>query len=256
MGTVKYHKQGDVAIVQFHRPTVRNAVNQRMMSELEQLLLEWEQDSQIKIILFRGDVNAFVSGGDLEEFHQLHTCAEIEPIMKRMGAILERIHQLPALTIARIEGPAVGGGCEIAMSCDWVVASDHATLGMIQVRLGITTGWGGATRLMKKVGTSVAMKILLSGKRYSAREGMELGMVDFLLCEEDQSFEDQFHHWLHPFTKLSRDLIRHYKQLAKQVEKGISSTDLFELEAKKCGFFWETEEHRLAVDSFLIRRGR
>ncbi|SDY61430.1 enoyl-CoA hydratase/isomerase family protein [Thermoactinomyces sp. DSM 45892] len=256
METVKYHKQGDVAIVQFHRPTVRNAVNQQMMSELEQLLLEWEQDSQIKIIIFRGDTNAFVSGGDLEEFHQLHTCAEIEPIMKRMGGILERIYQLPVLTIARIEGPAVGGGCEIAMSCDWVVANDHATLGMIQVRLGITTGWGGAVRLMKKVGISTAMKILLSGKRYSAREGMELGMIDFLLGEEDQSFDDPFHDWLQPYTKLSRDLISHYKKLAKRVEKGASSTELFELEAKKCGLFWETEEHRLAVDSFLIRRGR
>ncbi|TCP70447.1 enoyl-CoA hydratase/isomerase family protein [Baia soyae] len=256
METVMYHKKGDVAIVQFHRPTVRNAVNQQMMSELEQLLSEWEQDPQIKIIVFQGDKNAFVSGGDLEEFHQLHTCAEIEPIMKRMGGILERIHQLPALTIARVEGPAVGGGCEIAMSCDWVVASDHATLGMIQVRLGITTGWGGAARLMKKVGSSTAMNILLSGKRYSAREGMELGMVDFLLDEEDKSFEDQFDHWLHPYTKLSCSLIRHYKQLAKQVEKGASSSELFEREATKCGLLWETEEHRLAVDSFLIRRGR
>ncbi|MDQ0416365.1 enoyl-CoA hydratase/carnithine racemase [Croceifilum oryzae] len=256
METIITHRQNDVITVQFHRPKVRNAVNQQMMSELEQLLSELEQDSQIKIVVFQGDANAFVSGGDLEEFHQLHTCAEIEPIMKRMGVILERIYQLPALTIARIEGPAVGGGCEIAMSCDWVVASTQATLGMIQVRLGITTGWGGATRLMKKVGSSSAMKILLSGKRYSAREGMELGMVDFLLGEEDESFEEPFQHWLHPYRKLSRDLIRHYKQLATQVEEGASSTDLFELEAKKCGVLWETEEHRLAVDSFLIRRGK
>lgn len=256
MKTIIYTKHNDFAIVQFHRPDVRNAVNHQMMNELEQLLIEWERDDQLKMIVFRGDHQAFVSGGDLEEFHQLHTCVEVEPVMQRMGTILERIHQLPVLTIARVEGPAVGGGCEIAMSCDWVVASVNAKLGMIQVRLGITTGWGGATRLMKKVGTSTAMKILLSGKRYSASEAVQLGMIDFLLDEDEVPFEEQFTRWLTPFIQLPHLLIQQYKQIARQVEEGVPSTHLYATEAKSCGRLWETEEHRQAVDSFLVRRGK
>lgn len=256
MKTIIHKKHNGVATVQFHRPEVRNAVNRQMMSEMEQLLLEWEKDDQLKMIVFQGDTKAFVSGGDLEEFHQLHTCTEVEPVMKRMGTILERIHQLPILTIARIEGPAVGGGCEIAMSCDWVVASPKAKLGMIQVHLGITTGWGGATRLMKKVGTSAAMKILLSGKRYSALEAFQLGMVDFLLDKDDIPFEVQFNNWFTPWTQLPLGLIQQYKQIGRQIEEGVPSTHLYALEAKSCGILWETEEHRQAVDSFLLRRDK
>lgn len=256
MKTIIYKKHNNIATIQFHRPDVRNAVNYQMMSELEQLLREWEQDHQLKIIVFCGDSQAFVSGGDLEEFHQLHTCAEVEPVMKRMGTILERIHQLPVLTIARIEGPAVGGGCEIAMSCDWVVASTSAQLGMIQIHLGITTGWGGATRLMKKVGTSTALKILLSGKRYTASEALQLGMVDFLLDEDHIPFDEQFTRWFTQWVQLPSIVIQHYKQIARQVEEGVPSTHLYASEAKSCGILWETEEHRQAVDSFLLRRGK
>lgn len=257
MNTIIYTKHNDHAVVQFNRPYVRNAVNLEMMEELEFLLDEWEQTSNYKFILFRGDDKAFVSGGDLDQFHKLEKREDIEPVMLRMGKILERIHQLPMLTVAFIEGAAVGGGCELAVSCDWIVASPNAKLGMIQVKLGITTGWGGASRLMHKIGKSKALHMLLTGKRLSALEAKQIGLVDVLLDDPELSFEEQVAKWIRTYHSLPLLLIQNYKKLAQQVELGVSSEQLFPLESASCSILWESKEHREAVEHFLhSTRGR
>lgn len=254
MQTLLVNKEDGIGWIRFHRPEVRNAVNQQMMEELEQIITQWATDETIKVILFQGDERAFVSGGDVEELHQKRTKPEIYPVMERMGALLEKIYQLDQITIAAVEGAAVGGGCEIATTCDFFLASERARIGMIQVQLGITTGWGGASRLFHKIGTSRGLQFLLTGDRVTSTRAKELGLVNEVYPHE------LFHQEVETFAKrlavLPMKILRTYKQIARQVEQGVPSSSLYTREAASCSELWETEEHLQAVESFLHRTRR
>ncbi|WP_170839808.1 enoyl-CoA hydratase/isomerase family protein [Lihuaxuella thermophila] len=250
MQTLLTSKQDDIGWIRFHRPTVRNAVNLQMMDELEQIIERFADDEEIGVIVFSGDERAFVSGGDLEEFHQL-TGREIYLVMKRMGQILERIYQLDAITIAAVEGAAVGGGCEIVAGCDFCLASDQAKFGMIQVTLGITTGWGGASRLFRKIGTSRGLELLLTGEILTSVQAKEYGLINHIFPHE--RFTEEVAAFAKRLASVPAKVRKTYKQIARQVEKGVSSSALYPLEAKSCSECWGTEEHRRAVESFLNR---
>ncbi len=253
MRTLLVSKSDGIGWIRFHRPEVRNAVNLQMMEELENILKKWADDEEIGVIVFSGDERAFVSGGDVEEFHRL-SGREIYPVMKRMGGILERIYQLDAITISAVEGVAVGGGCEIVASCDFCLASGQAKFGMIQVSLGITTGWGGASRLCRKIGTGRALELLLTGERISAEKAGEIGLVDRMVPHE--RFQEEVAAFAKRLAGAPARVRKTYKQIARQVEKGVPSSALYALEAKSCSECWETEEHIRAVESFLSRTRR
>jgi enoyl-CoA hydratase/carnithine racemase len=251
MQTLLTKVQDGVGWIRFHRPEVRNAVNMKTMEELEQVLTQWEQDRDIKVIVFEGNEKAFVSGGDVEEFSQKIKQSEIYPVMERMGSILEYIHQFPKITIAAVEGVAVGGGCEIVTSCDFCLASEHALFGFIQVHLGITTGWGGASRLLHKIGSSRGLELLLTGERISSERALEIGLVDKRFSYE--KFQREVAAFAYRLATVPDLIIQTYKQIARKVEQGQLSSSLYTLEAESCSKLWETEAHREAVDSFLSR---
>lgn len=254
MQTLICSKRDGIGWIRFHRPEVRNAVNQQMMTELEQVLDEWSQDPNIKVLVLVGDRKAFVSGGDVAELHELTTEQEIYPVMERMGRILEKMSQLRKVTIAAVEGWAVGGGCEIVTSCDFCLASSSAQFGMIQVKLGITTGWGGASRLIRKVGRSAALKLLLTGEKISAKQAERIGLVDSII--DSEAFLDEIEQFARKFTHAPLSVIESYKKLAIQMEVGPSDSPLYQLEAANCSRCWESEEHYQAVESFLQKSAR
>ncbi|MBA4542561.1 MULTISPECIES: enoyl-CoA hydratase/isomerase family protein [Thermoactinomyces] len=250
MQTLVVHKQKQTGWIRFHRPDVRNAVNLAMIGELESVIREWKNDRNLKAIVFLGDERAFVSGGDVSEFHQWTKKEEIFPVMRRMGALLEEIARLELVTVAAVEGFAVGGGCEIVVSCDFCLASPKAKFGMIQVNLGITTGWGGAGRLMRKIGRTRALDCLLTGRILSGEEAKEWGIVDALLPED--GFRSHVESYVEKLTKAPVSVIRAYKQVADKIERE-REQGTYELEAEHCAVCWESDEHRLAVESFLNR---
>src|SRR5690606_8349968 len=178
METLRLERYRGVGLIRFHRPEVRNAVNLRMMDELETVLREWRQDDAVRTVLLAGDRHAFVSGGDLSELHRLTREEEIYPVMARMGRLLLELQDLGKPTIAAVEGAAVGGGCEIAVSCDFRLASDRARFGFVQVRLGITSGWGGGTRLLSLLKRSDALYLLLTGEVIDSETALRIGLVD------------------------------------------------------------------------------
>ncbi|SFJ05245.1 enoyl-CoA hydratase/isomerase family protein [Thermoflavimicrobium dichotomicum] len=251
MQTLLVSKKDGIGRIQFHRPEVRNAVNLQMMTELEQVIAEWERDPELKVIVFSGDERVFVSGGDVREFHQRETKEEIYPIMSRMGRLLERIDQLDCLTIAAVEGIAVGGGCEIVTSCDLCLASEKAQFGFIQVHLHITTGWGGAGRLFRKLGAGQALSLLLTGERISAREAYELQLVDRLYPAD--RFNEEVEMFVKQVASVPGKVIQTYKQIAKM---GRNYPSTYQMEAESCSELWESPEHRQQVEAFLKRTGR
>ncbi len=251
MQTLIVAKKDGIGWIQFYRPEARNAVSFQMINELEQVISEWERDPNLRVIVFLGDAKAFLSGGDVRQFHQLEKKEEIYPIMYRMGRLLERIDRLNCLTIAAVEGIAVGGGCEFVTSCDICIASERARFGFIQVKLKITTGWGGASRLFRKIGYGRALRLLATGDRISADEAYELQLVDYLLPADQ--FVDEVKAFALRVSYAPVELIRTYKQWGKIMRNAQS---LYEQEAMMCSEFWETDQHRNQVESFLRRSGK
>ena len=140
------------------------------------LLDQVEKDSTIAyaVITGAGD-QAFCSGGDLSEYHSLRTAAEAFPMLSRMAGLLFRLATLPMPVIALVNGTAVGGGCELAMACDYRVVSSKAKAGFIQGTLAITTGWGGATLLFEKDGKhDRVFRLLSEAKVHTAAEMLEV----------------------------------------------------------------------------------
>ncbi|WP_168188708.1 enoyl-CoA hydratase/isomerase family protein [Thermoflavimicrobium daqui] len=250
MKTLVFSKKDGIGWIRFHRPEVRNAVNLQMIEELEQVITKCEQDDTLHVLIFSGDERAFVSGGDVREFHQLEKKEEIYPIMFRMGQLLERMDQLNCLTIATVEGTAVGGGCEILTSCDLCVASEKAKFGFIQVHLKITTGWGGAGRLTRKIGSGRALYLLLTGEIISATKAYELQLVDHLYKQEN--FRDEVTALAEHLASIPSKVIQTYKQIARLN----GATPTFPLEAESCSILWEGKEHRQKVEEFLRRTDR
>lgn len=251
METLRLQRNQGVGWIYFSRPEARNAVNLQMMDEFEAVLAEWKQDDKVKAVVFAGDEHAFVSGGDLKEFHQLTTKEAIYPVMERMGQILQRIEQLGKPTIAAVEATAVGGGCEVAVSCDFCLASERASFGFIQRHLGITTGWGGGTRLLRRVGRSKGLYLLLTGERIDSQRALQFGLVDRLFPEE--GFYESVQAFAERISSAPLPVIQSYMSIANGLKEGLSGEKLLQMESESCSRLWESEEHYQAVEKFLAR---
>ncbi|WP_044642457.1 enoyl-CoA hydratase/isomerase family protein [Risungbinella massiliensis] len=251
MKTIRTRESQGVAYLQFDRAEVRNAISRTTMNELELVLTKWSRDPNVKVVVLSGDQRAFASGGDLQDLHVLQSREEIYPVMERMGQTLRLLEEMPALTIAAVEGVAVGGGCEIVASCDWCIAAPTARFGMIQERLGITTGWGGAGRLMKKIGQKKAEYLLLSGEIIDAQTAFQMGLVERILPKEN---------WWTSIEQLATkiaghpDLIRKTYQQIGDLQSKQKRFDSHRLEADRCAVLWERPEHHQAVEQFLFSK--
>ncbi|MFC4076558.1 enoyl-CoA hydratase/isomerase family protein [Salinithrix halophila] len=255
METIQTWKRHGIAWIRFHRPAVRNAVNIQMMAELEEQLTVLSEDEDVKVLVFVGDERTFVSGGDLGEFHQLKSKEEVFPVMHRMGRLLERVRDWGKPTIAAVQGTAVGGGCEIVASCDFRLATEGARFGFIQSSLGITTGWGGGSRLLEELPRHQALYLLLSGERVDASLLADWGWIHRILPAD--GFEKEVERFATTLAQASLPVIQAYVQLANQTRQGQTRAELVAGEAQSCAVLWETEEHLRAVESFLHRtRGK
>lgn len=243
-----------VGWIRFHRPDVRNAVNLQMMQELEEVLLRWRSDSSVKVLVLAGDERAFVSGGDLTEFHRMKTANAIQPIHSRMGRLLDELERIGKPTIAAIDGAAVGGGCEIAVSCDFRFASETARFGFIQAGLGITTGWGGGSRLIRLVGRSKALSLLLTGERIDSTQALRYGLVDRVV--PSGRLEEEVQRFAETIARTPLPVIEAYMDLANRVRDGAGPQKLTEWESWTCSQLWESDAHHQAMEDFLRRTGR
>ena len=165
-----------VTLLKVSRPDQRNAIDFATMDELEAALSVLETDESLRVLVLTGGGDTFVSGGDLKDFQQLVTAEDGRRMAERMGAILNRLSCLPVPVIAALNGPAVGGGTEVALACDLRVAAANAYFSFRQVTMGIMTAWGGAPRLLALF-TSLIMSFIMS----MVITFLNLGLVDNFL---------------------------------------------------------------------------
>lgn len=175
---VKYDTHGEaIAILTFNRPDKMNALNTPLLQEFERHLQAIEADPAIRVVILTGAGDkAFVAGADIGEYagHDQEAFIAFQLNGRRLNDYLE---QFPKPVIAAINGYALGGGFEIALCCDVLVASSNARLGLPEGLLGLSPGGGGTQRLVRAVGRYVAADVLLSARRLSAERAYELGLV-------------------------------------------------------------------------------
>ncbi len=166
-----------VGTLTFNRPKVLNALNKRTFAELWDVLDEVDRDGSVRAIVLTGaGEKAFVAGADIAEMAAMTPLAARE-FAESAHALLERFEHLPIVTIAAVNGFALGGGCEIAMGCDLIYASENARFGQPEVNLGLIPGFGGTQRLPRRVGLMRAKEMVLTGDHYDAQRAKAMGLV-------------------------------------------------------------------------------
>jgi enoyl-CoA hydratase len=175
---------GHVAVLTLNRPAAHNALNAALIDELAAALEMADVDPQIRVVVLTGSDRAFCAGADITEITAI-TADELldrKGFPRRLFGVLDG-YRKPL--IAAVRGPALGGGCEIALACDIVVAGESARFGLPEVSLGVIPGAGGTQRLVHAVGKSKAMRLLLTGEPIGAADACTAGLVAQVVADED-----------------------------------------------------------------------
>lgn len=247
---VLYTREGRVAILTINRPDKLNALNQAVRDEALAHLQAIEKDEGIGAVVITGaGEKSFIAGADIQEF------ASRSPFDQREAMAFPRVFDVmanfPKPVIAMINGFCLGGGCELAMSCDIRVASDKARFGQPEIKLGLIPGGGGTQRLPRLVGMGNAMRLILTGDMIGAAEALQIGLVDQVVAHDELRAKTlELAAKIAGFSPLTvrvaKEAMRTSERMA--IEEGIlHERDLF------CLCF-STEDKKEGVDAFLSKR--
>ena len=167
--------QERVGLARLNRPKALNALNATLMGELMEALERFDSDPQIGAIVITGDERAFAAGADIKEMAE---AGAIEMLLRDSISKFDRIREIKKPVIAAVSGWCLGGGNELAMSCDMIVASETARFGQPEVTIGVIPGAGGTQRLTKAVGKAIAMEMVLNNRTLTAEEALHYGLVN------------------------------------------------------------------------------
>lgn len=181
--TILLDKQEGVGLITLNRPDALNALNATVLSELGDALLSLDKDDEIGAVVITGSEKAFAAGADIKEMAELSYAAILkEDKFAAINTIFASIHKP---VIAAVAGYALGGGCELALACDFIVAAENAKFGQPEIKLGVIPGMGGTQRLTRVVGKSKAMDMVLTGRMMDAEEAERSGLVSRIVPTED-----------------------------------------------------------------------
>ena len=190
MNNVTLEVEGAIAVLTITRPAALNALNSETLDEIHASLTEIESNADIRAVILTGGPDkkgnafkSFVAGADIGEMSTL-TKAEGEAFGKKGNDVFRKLETFPIPVIAAINGFALGGGCEISMSCDIRICSDNAVFGQPEVGLGITPGFGGTQRLARLVGAGMAKQMIYTARNIKAAEALRIGLVNEVYSAE------------------------------------------------------------------------
>ncbi len=173
-------KEAGIATLTFHRPDAMNALNHQTRKEFTRAIDDVAADDEIKVLILTGSGKAFVAGADIKEFN--HTTPLAAHNIQRLG---ELVHQLEKPVIAAVNGYCLGGGCEIAMGCDLIIASEKAKFGQTEINIGVIPGGGGTQRLQRLIGVCRAKELIFTGDLIRADEADRIGLVNRVVPSDE-----------------------------------------------------------------------
>ena len=244
---VTYEQDGFVGVITINRPQALNALNSQVLEDLEETFKAVDLDSTRALILTGAGEKSFVAGADIGEMSSL-TKAEGEAFGKKGNDIFRMIETFPIPVIAAVNGFALGGGCEIAMSCDIRICSDNAIFGQPEVGLGITPGFGGTQRLARIIGVGMAKQLIYTARNIKAEQAKAIGLVNDVYTQEE--LLDQAKKLASIIAANAPIAVRNCK---KAINDGLDASmdDAIVIEEKLFGDCFETEDQKAAMANFL-----
>jgi len=248
MATVSAETRGAVGIARLDRPEARNALSPELMEELASVCERWDEDPEVRCILIAGGDDWFAAGADIKVMAK-RTLAET--LTSPAARFWPRLAALRTPLVAAVSGYALGGGCELALACDMIVASESAQFGQPEILLGIIPGGGGTQRLARVMGKQRAMELVLTGRRIGAEEAHRLGIVTRLASADG---------WLDAALELAEEVAERpplAARLAKQAVLAAEETALtagLDHERRLYELAMATEDRVEGMNAFLEKR--
>lgn len=243
-------KQDNICIVKINNPQAMNALNTTVLSELDSAFSAIAEDSSISAVIVTGEGKAFVAGADISQMSNMNA-AEGKAFGEQGAAVFRKIELLDKPVIAAINGFALGGGCELAMSCDIRIASSKAKLGQPEVGLGITPGFSGTQRLPRIVGMGHAKELIYTADIIDAAEAYRIGLVNKVV--EPETLMETALAMARKIAKKAPIAVKYSKEA---INKGIQ-TDMdsaIAIEANLFGLCFATEDQKEGMKAFLEKR--
>ena len=240
-----------ISYITINRPNQLNALNSETIKELNHAITHSEENKNTRCILLTGSgTKAFVAGADIKEFADFNSSQGEELSRKGQELLFDKLENCAIPTIAAINGFALGGGLELAMSCHIRVSSLNAQMGLPEVSLGVIPGYGGTQRLASFVGKGKAMEMICTAGMISAEDALQWGLVNSI-CEQ----EDLLANCKKIAFKICRNSAMAISSAIKSVNAGfIDGVDGFEVEKKEFGKCFGTEEFTEGTTAFLEKR--
>ena len=247
MEFVTYEQDGFVGVVTINRPKALNALNSEVLKEIEATFDAIDLDATRAVVLTGAGDKSFVAGADIGEMSTL-TKAEGEAFGKTGNDVFRKIETFPIPVIAAVNGFALGGGCEISMSCDIRICSENAIFGQPEVGLGITPGFGGTQRLARIVGVGKAKEMIYTAFNIKAEEAYRIGLVNAVYPQEEL---------MDAAKKLAAGIAKNAPIAVRACKKAINDgldavmDDAIVIEEKLFGNCFETEDQKAGMGNFL-----
>lgn len=217
-GNIVFIRDGDLATLWLDNPSARNALSLNMMHQFLNVLNELISNCP-RVLVVRGRHGHFCAGGDLRDVKEHLLFPEVGAQMSLyMNWVLGRIKELGCFVVVVIEGAAIGGGAELAVLGDYILATRFSKIGFVQLNLGVTPGWGGAQRLVRRVGHTKAVQILTLGRIYSSDAALQLGLIDEISDSIEASISDLLEELLSKPVNSMRNLVQWMKQVDEENE--------------------------------------
>ncbi len=237
-----------VALVRFNRPRELNALNRKLMTELRDALKGLDDDDEVRVIVLTGNERAFAAGADIKE---MSGKSAIEMVLIDQLSTWDQIKKTKKPIIAAVSGFALGGGCELAMTCDMIVASETAQFGQPEIKIGVIPGAGGTQRLTHAIGKARAMEMVLTGKFISAEEALRFGLINKVVPVEL---------YLSEAVKLAKEIaamspiaVRMGKEAVLQSFSGSLEEGLL-FERKNFYMLFASEDQKEGMSAFMEKR--
>ncbi len=237
-----------IGIVRLNRPKVLNALNHELMDELVTALEAFDRDEKVRVIILTGSERAFAAGADIKEMSDETT---VSIMLKDRFATWDRIRSIKKPIIAAVSGFALGGGCELVMNCDIIVASETAQFGQPEINIGVIPGAGGTQRLTRVIGKHKAMELILTGRPITAFEAQALGLVNKVAPVE--LYLDTAKEMAREIAKKSPIAVRLAKEaVLKTFDTSISEG--LQFERKNFYMLFASEDQKEGMRAFLEKR--
>ena len=237
-----------VGLIRLNRPQQLNTLNAQLMEELAAALEEFDRDENVGCIVITGSERAFAAGADIKE---MAGASAVDMLTRDAISRWDRIKKIRKPIVAAVSGWCLGGGCEVAMACDIIVASESAQFGQPEINIGVMPGAGGTQRLARAIGKSKAMEMVLTGRTMSAREAEQAGLVSRVAPVEV---------YLDEALRLAREIASRAPiaiQLAKEAVTKVYEMPLadgLDYERRLFYFLFATEDQKEGMQAFVGKR--